>query len=135
MKFLTLIIWYVELRVDEGHARQLPLARRLHRKIWGWAGSEWLGGAVGAGGTGAGHTPSGPMADTRWPLQWAQGHRALLPFSYRTLNLSLVRGWPGSGTTNHIHDQDLPRRWVAELRVLDTACLKSPARPPTRLGT
>lgn len=42
-----------------------------------------------------------PMADTRWPLQW---HSAVTgpfcSFSYRTLNLFLVRGCPGSGTTS-----------------------------------
>lgn len=42
-----------------------------------------------------------PMADTRYPLQW---HRAVTgpfcSFSYSILNLFLVRGWPGSGTTS-----------------------------------
>lgn len=41
------------------------------------------------------------MADTRYPLQW---HIAVTgpfcSFSYSTLNLFLVSGWPGSGTTS-----------------------------------
>ena len=41
------------------------------------------------------------MAETRKPLQW---HSAVTgpfcSFSYSVLNLFLVRGWPGSGTTS-----------------------------------
>ena len=50
--------------------------------------------------TGGGRTFC-PMAETRKPLQW---HSAVTgpfcSFSYSVLNLFLVRGCPGSGTTS-----------------------------------
>lgn len=68
----------------------------------GRGGSWWVGmGQHRAGGQAGEGRTFWPMAETRWPLQW---HRAVTgpfcSFSYRTLNLFLVRGWPGSGTTS-----------------------------------